>query len=305
LLLAIPLVFIVSILSFVLLSLTPGDAAIQILGNSSTPEAVEKLRHQLGLDLPLLEQYWRWLTNAASGDLGVSISTGQPVSEAIVQRLGVSLSLILGGLLVMVTAGIAIGVFSAVRGGAAGRSVDALALLALSLPSFWVGSILVEFFAVRLGVFPVSGYVSPATSPDEWLRSITLPVIALALAGTATVAKTTREAMLDVLASEHVRMAWANGVPPRSIYFVYALKNVGIRILTIVGVLVIGLLSGTVFIETVFALPGIGDYAVTGAGEQDVPVVQGVVIFFVLIIVFVNLLVDIAYTWLDPRVKTS
>lgn len=304
-LVAIPLLFIVSALSFVLLSLTPGDAAQQILGTSATPGQVVALRHQLGLDQSLPERYWHWLTKALSGDLGTSIFSGQSVAQAIVQRLAVSLSLIVAGLLLMFGIGIPVGIFSAVRGGRAALLVDLLALVCLSLPGFWVGAILIELFAVKIHLFPAVGYVSLADSPWGWLRSITLPVIALSIFGIATVAKNTREAMLDVLASEHVRMAWANGIPARSIVFVYALKNVGVRILTLVGVLTIGLLSGTVFIETVFALPGIGGYAVSGASQQDVPVVQGVVVCFVLIVVFVNLLVDIAYTWLDPRVRSS
>lgn len=304
-LLAIPLLFIVSALSFVLLSLTPGDAAEQILGNRATPETIAALRHQLGLDQSLPERYWDWLGKALSGDLGSSIFTGQDVAQAVVERLAVSLSLIVCGLFLMFGIGIPVGIFSAVRGGKPALFVDVLALICLSLPGFWVGAILIELFAVHIHLFPAVGYVPLADSPGEWLRSITLPVIALSIFGIATVAKNTREAMLDVLASEHVRMAWANGIPARSIIFVYALKNVGVRILTLVGVLTIGLLSGTVFIETVFALPGIGGYAVTGAQQQDVPVVQGVVVFFVLIIVVVNLVVDVANTWLDPRVRTS
>ncbi len=305
LVLAVPLLFIVSALSFLLLSLTPGDAAQQILGIRATPSSLAALRQQLGLNLSLPAQYWRWLTHATHGDLGTSVYTGQPVSKSITERLPVSLSLIVSSLVVMSIVGVSLGVFSAFRGGVAGRSMDALALLGFALPSFWVGAIMIEFFAVRFHVFPAVGYVPLATSAGEWLRSLALPVFALAIGGVATIAKQTREAMLDVLASEHIRMAWANGIPARRIYFRYALRNVGTRVLTIMGLLIVALLGGTVFVETVFALPGMGSLAATAANQQDVPVVQGVVVIFTLIIVIVNLITDIAYTWLDPRVRTS
>jgi peptide/nickel transport system permease protein len=303
--LALPLLLIVSMFSFVLLSLTPGNAAYQLLGVNATPQNVANLEAQLGLDRPVYEQYWRWLQHAVHGDLGTSIFSGQPVAQAVEQRLPVSLWLIFGSLLVMLVVGVALGVFSAVRGGALGRLVDGLALLGFALPPFWLGAVMIEIFAVNLHALPAVGYVSPGTSVSGWLRSLAMPVIALALGGLATVLKQTREAMLDVLSSEHVRMAWANGIPARRIFFVYALKNVGIRIVTIMGLLVVALFGGTVFIETVFALPGLGAYAVNGASEQDIPIVQGVTLLFTVIIVVVNLLTDIAYTLLDPRARTS
>jgi peptide/nickel transport system permease protein len=149
------------------------------------------------------------------------------------------------------------------------------------------------------------GYVSIGTSPWQWLRSITLPVIALSLGGVVAVAKQTREAMLHVLASEHIRMARANGIPPRRIYFVYALKNVGIRVSTIMGLLIVGLFGGTVFVETIFALPGLGSFAASGGMQQDIPVVEGVMLVFTGVIVVVNLITDVAYAWLDPRARPT
>jgi peptide/nickel transport system permease protein len=305
LLMAIPLLFIVTGLSFVLLSLVPGDAAQQLLGEKATPETLAALRAQLGLDKSLPHQYWHWLTRALHGDLGASITTAQPVSEAIVQRLPVTLSLTIGGLVVMPVLGISLGVYSAVRGGLLDRMLGLFALVGYALPSFWLGAILIETFAVKLRWLPAIGYVSLSDSPSSWLRSLVLPVAALSVGGVVVFAKQTRDAMLDVLASEHIRLAWARGIRPRDIYFRYALRSVGPVVLTLVGLVTIALLSGTVFVETIFALPGIGAYAVTGAQQQDVTVVQGTTVFFTLIVVVVNLLTDLAYTALDPRVRTS
>ncbi len=305
LLMAIPLLFIVTGLSFVLLSLVPGDAAQQILGQRATPESLAALRKQLGLDLPLPEQYWHWLTHALHGDLGSSISTSQPVTEAILQRLPVTLSITIGGLIVMPVLGIALGVYSAVRGGLLDRVLGLFSLVGYALPAFWLGAILIEFFAVKLRWLPAVGYVPLAQSPGDWFRSLILPVAAISIGGIVVFAKQTRDAMLDVLASEHVRLAWARGVPARAIYFRYALKSIGPVMLTLVGLLTIGLLSGTAFVETIFALPGIGQYAVNGALQQDVPVVQGTTVFFTLMVVAINLITDLAYTALDPRVRTA
>jgi len=302
---AVILFFSATFLTFLLLALTPGDPAYLILGSSATPDAVHQLREQLGLDLPLPVRYWNWVTGFVSGDMGNSIFTLEPVAKVIGERLPVTLSLIAIGIIVMPVVGVSMGIFSAVRGGLLGRVLDVISLVGFSLPSFWVAAILLEVFAVSLHWLPAVGYVSPLTSPADWLRSLVLPVAALSLVGTASFARYTRDAMLDVLASEHIRMARANGLPESTIIYRYALKNVAIRVLTLVGLLTVGLLGGTVFVETVFALPGLGSYVVDGVLQKDMPVVQGVVAVFTLIIILVNLVVDLAYTALDPRVRAS
>ena len=302
---AVPLLFVVSALSFLLISLVPGNAAVAILGTTGTPASYAALRHQLGLDKPLYGQYWQWLHHALHGDLGRSLLTGEPVSRAITERFPVTLSLIAGALLATVVLGVGLGVFSAVRGGIAGRVVDALALVGFSLPAFWMGAVLIALFAVDLRWFPAVGYVPLAHSPTQWARSLVLPVMALALHSTAVLAKQTREAMLDVLASEHIRVAYANGLAPSAIYFVLALKNASLRVVTILGLQTVGLLGGTLFVEQVFALPGLGYVLVNASVQHDLPVVQGVTVFFTLIIVGVNLVVDLLYTWLNPRVRVS
>jgi peptide/nickel transport system permease protein len=305
LLLAIPLLFVVSALSFILVSAVPGDAANQILGVNASPEAYAKLRTALGLDQPLYEQYSRWAADALHGDLGTSLYSGEHVTTTITNRFPVTLSLVILSLLAVTIVGVGLGVFSAVRGGVAGRIVDALSLIGFALPGFWVGAVLISLFAVRLGWLPAVGYVPLSASPEDWARSLVLPVIALAMHSVAVIAKQTREAMLDTLGSEHIRMAWANGIPPRYIHYRLALKNAAPRVVTITGLETVGLLVGTVFIEQVFALPGLGSALVSSASQGDLPVVEGITVFFALIIVVINLVVDLTYSLLDPRVRVS
>jgi len=305
LLLAVPLLFIVTATSFVLVALTPGDSARAILGLEATDEEYENLRRILGLDEPIYQQYWHWLTNAVHGDFGTSVVSGEQVTHAINQRLPVTLSLIAGALFVTMLFGVVIGVFSAVRGGVAGRAVDGVALLGYALPSFWIGAVLIGLFAVDRHWFPATGYVPFVDSPKQWARALVLPVIALALHSVAAVAKQTREAMLDALGSEYVRMAWASGLSPRAILWRHALRNASMRVITILGLLVVGLLGGTVFVEYVFALPGLGGLAVTAATQHDLPVIQGLVVYFTIIVMIVNLVIDVAYTWVNPRVRTE
>jgi peptide/nickel transport system permease protein len=305
LLLAVPLVFVVSALSFVLISAQPGDASQTILGVDATPAQYAALRHKLGLDLPVYQQYWQWLRHAVGGDLGRSLFTNDPVTKAVENRFPVTLSLIAASLLLIFVVGVTLGVVGAVRGGAIGRFVDGVSLLGFALPAFWVGAVLVSLFAVALHWFPAIGYVSLVSSPGNWARSLVLPVVALAIHGVAVLAKQTREAMMDVLASEHVRMAWANGIPPGLIFFRLALKNASMRFVTVAGLQVVYLLGGTIFVEQVFAMPGLGSALVAAAGQGDLPVLQGITLLFTLIIVLINLVVDLTYTLLDPRVRTS
>ncbi len=302
---AVPLLLVVSSFNFLLLSLTPGDAARQILGVNGTPEQYEALRRQLGLDLPVYEQYWHWLTQAVSGDFGDSIINGSPVVESITSRVPVTMSLIAGSLLVSVVAGVSLGVFSAVRGGAIGRAVDALALLSWALPVFWVGSVLVVVFAIKLEWFPALGYVPFTESPQDWARSLVLPVTALSLGSVAAVMKQTRESMLDVLGSEYIRMAAANGVSRTSLIYRHALKNAAIPVVTVLGIQTVGLLGGAVLIENVFSVPGLGSLVVGSALAHDIPTVQAVAVIFTVVVIVVNLSVDLAYGLLNPRVSTA
>lgn len=298
-----PLLFIVSALSFILVSLTPGNAARYILGQYATPGEYEKLRQALGLDRPLYDQYGQWLKHAVAGNFGTSLVSGESVNHVILQRLPVTLSLLLGSLLVTLIIGAILGVVSAARGGLLGRFVDGLALVGFALPAFWVGAELIVLFAVDRTWFPATGYVPFSQSPAEWLRSITLPVLALSLGSAASVAKQTREAMLDVLSSEHIRVARANGVPARTIYLQYALKHAAMRIVTVLGLQGVSLLGATVLVENVFALPGLGTLIVGAAQQHDLPVVQGLAVWFTAMVVVINLTVDVSYAWLNPKLR--
>jgi peptide/nickel transport system permease protein len=304
-LLAIPLLIVVSALTFVLISLSPGDAAREILGADATPEAYAALRERLGLDLPLYAQYWQWASHAVVGDFGTSLFSSESVATSVAVRAPVTLSLAVGALIVSLVVGVAFGVTSAVRRGVLGRVLDAAAVLGWAVPAFWLGAMLVLLFAVRLHWLPAIGYVPITTSPIEWLRSLVLPVAALSLAGVAAVAKQTREAMLDVLGSEYIRVARANGIRRTSLVLRHALRNAAIRIVTILGLLAVGLVGGTVVVESVFALPGIGSLAVQSSLQHDFPLVQGIVVLITLTVVGINLLIDLVYGWVDPRVHVA
>jgi len=303
LLLALPLLVVSSALTFVLVSVSPGDPVLGILGSDATPEAIEQLRAELGLDLPLHEQYGRWVGAALSGDLGTSIYTSESVASAIAQRAPVTLSLTAGALLVSVVVGIALGLASAVTRGPLARIIDIIALTGWALPAFWVGAMFILLFAVTLGWLPATGYVSPAESPSGWARSLVLPVAALSLGGVAAVTKQTRESLLEILSSEYIRMAWANGVRPWSIYLRHALKNASIRVATILGILAVSLIGGAVLVESVFALPGLGSLAVRSSLQHDLPMVQGIVVLVTVLVIAINLLIDVAYVVLNPRVR--
>lgn len=302
---AVPLLFAVTALSFVLASLTPGDAAQAILGTQATPEQYAELRESLGLDLPLYQQYLDWLAAALRGDLGTSLISSEPVTGLLEPRLPVTLSLLAVTLAVIALVGVPMGVLSAVRGGHVGRLVDAFALVGFSLPAFWVGAALIALFSVRLGWLPTSGYTPVDESIGGWLRTLALPVTALAIGGVAAVAKQTREAMLDALASEYIRMARASGIAESSIVFRHALKNAAAPVVTVLGLQAIALLGGTIFVESVFALPGLGGTVATASLQHDLPVVQGVVVYFTIMVVLMNLVVDLLYTSLNPRVRTA
>jgi peptide/nickel transport system permease protein len=299
------LVFVVTGLTFVLVALIPGDPARAILGVDATPDQVHTLRVQLGLDHPIYERYWDWLQAAVQGNFGHSISSSQPVTTLLAPRVDVTLSLFLGTLLVSMVIGVGFGVASAVRGGPLGRLVDAVSLVGFAVPAFWLGAILASEFAVRLGWFPSAGYVSPSASLLGWLKSIALPVFALSAGGIGVVARQTREAMLDVLGSEYIRMARASGLPARTIVLRHALKNSSVRILTVLGLVGVGTLGGTVVIENVFALPGLGGALVDATSRGDYPVVQAIVTYFAVVVVIVNLLLDLAYAWANPKVRVQ
>lgn len=304
LLLAVPLLFLVSVLTFALIALTPGNAALEILGGNATPTQVTALQGQMGLNLPLPVQYWRWLSQALQGNLGSSLFSSQPVLAELNSRISVTLTVIVSSTLVAGTVGIALGVAGAVWGGAIGRVTDVVSLFGFAVPNFWLGLVLVSVFAVSLRLLPATGFVPLSQSPLGWLRSLVLPVVTLSAAGVTGVAKQTRDSMRDILHRDFVDALRAEGVPERSIVFRHALKNASLPVLTMVSLFFVSTLGGAVIVEQLFGLPGVGSLAVQATSTHDLAMIQGVAVYFALIVIAVNLLVDLSYGWLDPRVRS-
>lgn len=305
LLVSVPLILTVTLLTFLLQAAAPGDTARTILGENYTPQAYEQLRHQLGLDRPLLAQYFDWLAGALRGDLGLSPISGLSVSAEVGHRVGVTLSLAAGTAFVALLVGVGLGVASAIRGGFLGRLVDVVSLLGHALPSFWLGLVLVTVFAVAVHVLPATGYVPVQDSPGAWARSLVLPVVALTSGVVASLAKQTRDALRDVLSREFVHALRARGLSEASVIVRHGLRNAAIPVVTILGLLFVGLLEGTVLIEAVFAMPGLGGLAIQSTTQHDLITLQGVALTYTLFVVVVNLLVDLAYGWLNPRVRVA
>ncbi len=296
----------VSVLIFLMLRLIPGDAVAIMLGANVdiTPDRVEALRRSLGLHLPLHEQYGQWLAGVLRGDLGRSIWTGRPVLDEIAARLPVTLQLTGLSLLTAIVAAFPIGVLSAsLRGGVADTFVRMAAILGLTLPSFWVGVLMLYAASVYVPAWPTIGYVPFATDPWGNLARMVLPVVAVSLPMIAGLSRILRSSLLDVLSLDYIRTGRAKGLPRRTLLYKHALRNAMIPVVTVIGVQVGYLLSGVVVIEQVFAIPGLGRLVIGAINERNYPMVQGVILVVTAVFVLVNLLVDIAYAWIDPRVE--
>jgi peptide/nickel transport system permease protein len=298
---SIPMLFIVSVLSFVLAALLPGSSAASILGPEATPDQISALQHQLGLDQPLWEQYRNWLSGAVRGDFGTSVITGQSVSGELDQHFGVTLMLIIGTVVLSVLLGVFLGVFSAVRGGKLAATIDWLSVVGLAVPNFWLALTLISVFAVALKWFPATGFVLSGTSLSDSMTSLVLPVVTLSAVGITGIAKQTRDAMLSVLKSEYVASLRGAGLGEVQIIWKHALRNAAAPIATQVGLFSVGLLGGTVLIEQIFVLPGLGGLAVSSAQQHDLPTLQAVVLLFTVVVVVMNLAVDLVVGWLNPR----
>jgi peptide/nickel transport system permease protein len=305
LLLAIPLLFVVSFLSFALVAVAPGDPAVDILGLNATKAQDAALDRQLGFGQAVPVQYWHWLVNALHGDFGTSFASSQPVLTVVDSGLGVTLSLVIGATLLTAVLGIALGTLSAIRGGAAGRLTDAFAMLGFAIPSFWLGMVLQDVFGVHAHLVPATGYVPFGQSPAGWIRSLILPVITLAVAGMTGVAKQTRDSMRDTLHRDYIDALRADGVPEWRIITRHALRNAAIPVVTALGTIFAGMLGGTVLVESVFSMQGLGYLVVSAAGQHDLPVIEAITVLFTIGVIIVNLLVDLAYGWLNPRARVT
>ncbi|MDA8043938.1 MAG: ABC transporter permease [Actinomycetota bacterium] len=303
----VPVLLVASSAVFLLLALVPGDPAVTLAGGAdATPQAVAHVRSQLHLNDPLIVQYGRWLGHAAIGNLGNSLETGQSVARQISERFPVTLGLVIAAALVGLLVGVPLGIASGVR---PGRTVDAgarfFSTLGLAVPGFWLAIILVSVFAVHWRIFPSSGYTGISTSFVGWLKCITLPAVTLGLLVAATLARQLRAAVVDALDTPYVRTAWAKGGTRRSVLFRHALKNAAMPVVTVFGIQLGFLLGSAVIVEQIFSIPGLGSYMLGGITAHDLPVVQGVAIVFVVFQMFTSLLVDISYTWLNPKVRVA
>lgn len=300
----IPLLVLISFAVFSLTLLIPGDPAREILGPNAPAAQVAQLRHQMGLDQPYLVQYWHWLVNALHGNLGRSIQRNTAVSHEIAQRFPVTFSIALGGLAVTILLGVPLGVVAGTRpGSGADRVVTVATSTLLAIPDFWLAILLVLLFSVNLKVLPAIGYVPFTQSPLEWASHLCLPWIAVGVGGAATLARQLRGSLADALEQDYVRTAEAKGVRGSVVVLKHALKNASIAPVTILGIIFAYTLGGTVLIEYIFSIPGMGQYFYQALNSKDIPVIQGVTLLVALIFITVNLLVDVLYAYLNPKVR--
>lgn len=304
----IPVVFGVTVLVFLIMHLTPGDPARIMLGAAGRPEDVENLRHELGLDQPIYVQYGRWIERAAHGDLGRSIALRRPVLDEVVARFKNTLLLSTAAMLVSFPLGIAIGVVSAVRRGTLlDRVAILLATFGLSLPSFWFGMVLIMIFTVELRWLPGTGMTSPIGGGGiaDIAKHMVLPTLALSVIPLAVIARYTRSAMLEVVSQDFVTTARAKGVSERRVILHHVFRNTLVLIVTMLGLQVGFLMAGAVYVENVFSWPGVGQLLVDAILKRDFPLVQGGVLLVALSYVGINLLTDLVYAYLDPRIRLS
>lgn len=300
----IPVLFLVSLMSFAVIWIIPGDPTAAFLDASSTPEDVARLREMLGLDKPPLVQMAEWYGRVLTGDLGQSILLRMPVLSAIIERLPLTLFLAALALIVAVGFGVVAGTYAATRRGSwADQSVMSLALLGLSVPDFWLGLLLIVVFSVQLGWLPSGGYVPLLEDPVGWAKSMVLPTITLAVVQVGFIARMTRSAMLDVISQDFMRTADSKGLSGLYIILRHGLPNAMMPILTVTGIIAGALLGSAVVVEQVFALPGVGRLIIGGILSRDYPVIQGGLLFLTVIYLLINLVVDLLYATIDPRVR--
>ena len=306
---AIPTLLGVTVLTFLFIRLIPGDAIAARLGTSTalTPEQLASLRAYFGLDQPLHQQYWTWLTSLLRGDAGYSIRTGRPVLVEITERLPATLELAAAATVIAVAIGLPLGLLSAMRPRSRADVVARIGgLIGLSLPSFWLGTLIIVLFSLYLRWLPnTGGYVDFVRDPVGNLALIVLPAVTLGVALAAATMRMTRSAMLDVLGADYVRTAWAKGLPRGLIVRRHVLKNGLIVVVTLLGIQVGQLLGGAVVVEEIFSIPGVGRMLLAAIVQRDYALVQGGVLAIAILFVLVNIVVDLLYGYLDPRIRLT
>lgn len=300
----VPIVVLVGTIVFLLIHLTPGDPAVIMLGPDAPPEAVAQLRADLGLDAPLHLQWLRWFQRVLAGDLGKSIFFGIPVTTTIRQHLVPTVLLSLLAILIAVGIGVPAGIISATRrGSATDQAVTVLSFLGVSIPEFWLALNLVLLLAVHLGLFPVAGYAPPSQGLFATLNYLVLPAFTMGFVQSALIARMTRTAMLEVITQDYIRTARAKGLPSRRVTLRHTFPNALIAVITVVGIVFSVMMGGNVVAETIFTVPGLGQLLFASVLRRDYPVIQGIVLLIAVTYVVINLLVDLAYALVDPRVR--
>jgi peptide/nickel transport system permease protein len=300
----IPVMAVVALFVFSLLYIAPGDPAAVIAGDQATPADVERIRQSLGLDRPFLVQFGDWVWNIVHANLGTSMFTGLPVTKMIAQRIEPTLSLMAVTLVFAISVAVPLGVVAAWRAGSLlDRAIMAFAVFGFSVPVFVVGYLLAYVFALELEWLPVQGYTPLSEGLWPWFQNLILPAIALGCVYIALIARITRAAMLEVLAQDYIRTARAKGIGQPGILFIHALKNASVPIVTVIGIGIALLIGGAVVTESVFVIPGLGRLTIDAILRRDYPVIQGVVVLFSFVYVLVNLMIDLLYTVLDPRIR--
>ncbi len=300
----IPTLVIVAMISFLLIHLVPGDPAIAMLGGDATPEQLSALRRDMGLDRPLFYQFVAWFSRVLRGNLGQSYYLGRPVAQAIAERLPATFSLAVLALAFAVAIGVPSGIAAAVNHNSMlDQLVMGVALLGVSLPGFWVGLSLILMFSVKLGLLPTGGYVPFSENPVDCLVHMIMPAVSLGFLQAGLIARMARSSMLEVIGQDYVRTAKAKGLMPRSVVMKHALRNAAVPIVTVVGNSFSVLLGGAAVVETVFTYPGLGRLVVLAVQRRDYPLVQGAILFLAATCVLVNLLVDLCYCFIDPRIR--
>jgi peptide/nickel transport system permease protein len=294
--------------TFMVMRLLPGDPILMLVSkqtaSSSTPAQIDKLRHEYGLDRPLAVQFFNWLGGVLHGDFGYSISNGRPVFDDILRRFPITLHLGVVAMIISFIFGVLAGVISAVRRGTwIDTFVTSLANIGITIPVFWLGVILMYLFSLKLGWLPMFGYTSPFT--DFWLntKQIIMPVACLAITSVAMNARQSRSSMLEIMHQDYIRTAWSKGLNERAVVLKHVMKNGLIPVIVMTGVGMSAMIGGEVLVETVFNIPGMGRLAVSAMQNQDYPVIQGVILCFSAVVLLINLIVDLSYGWLDPRVQ--
>jgi peptide/nickel transport system permease protein len=300
----IPVMVVVALFVFSLLHLSPGDPAAIIAGDTATADDIARIRQKLGLDQALYIQFATWVWGLLHGDLGISIFTNLPVSKLIAQRIEPTVTLTISTLIFSILAAIPMGVLAAWKAGSwIDRMVMVFAVLGFSVPVFVLAYLLIYVFAISTDLLPVQGFVSIGNGVGPFLSHIVMPTLALGAVFAALIARMTRASMLDVLAQDYIRTAQAKGLANDKVLIGHALKNAAVPIVTIIGIGVASLISGVVVTETVFAIPGLGRLTVDAILRRDYPIIQGIILVFSAAYVLVNLLVDLSYTFLDPRIR--